>query len=107
MTAYTSQLRYAVATLRAAGLEAKWARTRRGAPIIKARDPGAPTAHQRESWWLVDAAMWDRLRRAHRDRSTHGGCAAERRRVRCATRATVRVRLLRYSHFILTRVIAG
>lgn len=51
--------KYSVKTLRAAGLEARWTRTSRGAPIIVARYPEADFPHQRETWWTVDAAMWE------------------------------------------------
>ena len=52
---------YRVETLRAAGLEAKWGQTPRGAPILFARWPDAKLAHQREHWWMVDNAMWIRM----------------------------------------------
>lgn len=48
--------KYNVATLRAAGLEAKWTRTRKGAPIIIARDPAAASS----TFYAVDAYMWKR-----------------------------------------------
>lgn len=54
-------MEYTVATLREAGLEAKWHRTRKGAPIIVARGPRAYTSHQREGWWAVDKSMWKRM----------------------------------------------
>lgn len=57
--AITRPTRYRVADIRAAGLEARWGRTRRGAPIILARDPQARHRHQRETWWCVDRTMWD------------------------------------------------
>lgn len=49
---------YSVQTLRSAGLEARWARNRKGAPIIVARDPNGRHEHQRSRWWAVDAACW-------------------------------------------------
>ena len=54
---------YTVGTLRAAGLEARWSRTRRGAPIIAARDPHGRERHQRETWWIVDRWMWEAMAR--------------------------------------------
>ena len=55
-----STLTYNVATFRAAGLEAKWSRTQRGAPIIIARNPVAQLKHQKEIWWYCDHHMWQR-----------------------------------------------
>jgi hypothetical protein len=49
---------YRVATFRTAGLEAKWSRTRQGAPIIVARWPQGPCRHQRELWYRVDQCMY-------------------------------------------------
>jgi hypothetical protein len=49
-------LQYNVRTIRAAGLEARWTRTRTGAPIIAARElhrVGKP-------WYVVDDRMWNR-----------------------------------------------
>lgn len=55
-------MEYRVKTLRDAGLEAKWGKTRQGAPMMFARNPnGAP--HQRNSWWAVDSNMWDAMKR--------------------------------------------
>lgn len=51
-------MRYTVATLREAGLSAKWARTRTGVPILLASQPTA-TSH----WFAVTGAMWERMRR--------------------------------------------
>lgn len=45
-------LKYAVATFRAAGLESRWTKTRKGAPIIAAREPGGG------NWYVIDAEMW-------------------------------------------------
>ncbi len=53
--------KYSVKTFRAAGLEARWTKNRKGAPIIVARDPQAKLAHQRNTWWVVDAAMWHNM----------------------------------------------
>lgn len=48
---------YNVATFRRHGLEAKWGRTRNGAPIILARKPtGLP--HQRTTWWAMHGTLW-------------------------------------------------
>jgi hypothetical protein len=55
-------LRYTVGTFRHAGLEARWTKTRKGAPIIVARNPKAISDHQRERWWAVDAAMWETMK---------------------------------------------
>lgn len=49
-------LTYTVGTLRAAGLEAKWGRTRWGKPALFAREPGD------QHWWMVGATMWERAR---------------------------------------------
>lgn len=51
-------IRYSVAAFRNAGLEAKWGKSRRGAPFIFARNPKAANKHQRETWWLMDGGMW-------------------------------------------------
>ncbi len=51
-------MKYSVKTLREAGLEAKWGKNSKGAPIIFARNPMATLAHQRNSWWAVNASMW-------------------------------------------------
>lgn len=53
-------MKYSVKQLRTAGLEAKWSKTRSGAPIIVARDPSAKLEHQRVKWWVVNASMWKR-----------------------------------------------
>lgn len=53
--------KYSVTTLRAAGLEARWTRNSRGAPIIVARDPQAKLDHQRKTWWAVGKSMWDEM----------------------------------------------
>jgi hypothetical protein len=52
------KLSYRVGTFREAGLQARWSKTRRGGPIIVARDPKAQQAHQRDRWWVVDQRMW-------------------------------------------------
>jgi hypothetical protein len=54
-------LQYRVGTLRESGLEAKWGKTREGAPIIYARDPKAEHEHQRTAWWAVDRGMWKQM----------------------------------------------
>lgn len=56
-------MKYQVQTLRNAGLEARWSRTRQGAPIIVARNPAARRKHQREVWWAVDNSMWKTMQR--------------------------------------------
>lgn len=56
-------LNYSVKTLREAGLEAKWSRNRRGAPIIVARNPKATNKHQRETYWYVSKDMWAAMER--------------------------------------------
>jgi hypothetical protein len=48
-------MKYSVKTLRAAGLEARWTRSRHGAPIIVARKSGSST------WWHVGQDMWKRM----------------------------------------------
>lgn len=55
----TTVLKYGVKTFREAGLEARWGRTRNGAPMIFARDPNAKSNHQRLEWWMVDNVMWN------------------------------------------------
>jgi hypothetical protein len=52
-------MKNSVKTYRAAGLEAKWGRTRRGAPAIFVRNPSSPNRHQRETWWMVDRSMYE------------------------------------------------
>lgn len=51
-------MKYSVKDFRAAGLEAKWGKTSRGAPFIFARDPNATTAHQRNKFWLIDGGTF-------------------------------------------------
>lgn len=48
-------MRYTVSTIRSAGLEARWSRTRSGAPIIAARKPGG-------TWFVVACDMWDAMK---------------------------------------------
>lgn len=57
MSANPSPLTYTVATFRKHGLEARWSRTRAGAPIILARKP-AGLPHQRTTWWAMHGAFW-------------------------------------------------
>lgn len=57
--------RYSVKTFREAGLEAKWTKTRSGAPVIAVRNPKARLKHQRESWWIVDRPMWKTMERTN------------------------------------------
>ena len=54
-------MEYKVSTLRDAGLDAKWSKTKRGAPILVARNPAANSEHQKHRWWFVDASMWDQM----------------------------------------------
>ena len=61
-TTPNADLAYSVKTLRAAGLEARWGRTRNGAPMIFARNPASDLRHQRESWWAVGATMFGQMR---------------------------------------------
>jgi len=49
-------MRYSVKTFRAAGLEAKWIKTRSGAPIISVRQPG-------QKWYVVDARMFAAMKK--------------------------------------------
>ena len=56
-------LKYSVKTLREAGLEAKWSKTRNGAPILLARWPEAELDHQRQKFWFVDRMMWSLMQR--------------------------------------------
>lgn len=55
--------RYSVKTLREAGLEARWTKTRNGAPIIVAHDPMASSEHQRKTWWTIDWATWKTMQK--------------------------------------------
>lgn len=52
-----------VKTFRAAGLEAKWSKTRAGRPVMVCRYPLAKYRHQRETWWVVDSAMVRQMER--------------------------------------------
>jgi len=54
-------MNYSVKPMREAGLEAKWTKTRSGAPIIVARYPKAEEKHQRERFWFVDQKMFDNM----------------------------------------------
>ena len=55
-------MEYTVKTLRKAQLEARWSRTRSGAPILLARNPVATLIHQRKTWWAVDHKMWETMK---------------------------------------------
>jgi hypothetical protein len=57
-------MKYNVATMRSAGLEARWTRTRNNAPIIAVRNPNSDLKHQRETWYVVDDRMWKRMQDA-------------------------------------------
>jgi hypothetical protein len=46
---------YNVKTIRVTGLDARWTRTRKGAPIIAARD-----SSRSATWFVIDADMWKR-----------------------------------------------
>jgi hypothetical protein len=52
-------MKYNVTTFRSAGLEAKWSRTSKGAPIIVVRNPAATLEHQRTRWWFADQRLWN------------------------------------------------
>lgn len=45
-------MNYTVTTIREAGLEARWTKTRTGAPIISARLPNG-------KWYVIDNSMWN------------------------------------------------
>lgn len=51
-------MKLSVKVFREAGMEAKWGHTRNGAPAMFVRDPNGITKHQRETWWMVNDAMW-------------------------------------------------
>lgn len=55
-------LTYRVSTFRAAGLEARWGRNRKGAPRIYARDPDSKLRHQRDTWWEVTPNMFENMK---------------------------------------------
>lgn len=60
---------YNLQYIRDAGFEARWTRTRNGAPIIEANDG--------HGWYVVDGRMWDRayavgLRQAFEEFTTLG-----------------------------------
>lgn len=55
---------FKVQELRAAGLQAKWTKTKTGAPIIIVRDPRSPLRHQRENWWFLNSMMGREMREA-------------------------------------------
>ncbi len=44
-------MKYSVNTIRESGLEARWTKTRNGAPIITARKSGG-------KWFVIDRNMW-------------------------------------------------
>lgn len=50
-----------VDTYRNAGLEARWSRTRTGAPAIFVRNPNSKLEHQRTRWWMVDRSMYRQM----------------------------------------------
>lgn len=45
-------MEYNVQTVRAAGLQARWTRTRSGAPIIAAR------LNDNDTWYVIHDSMW-------------------------------------------------
>lgn len=45
-------IKYSVQWIRSQGLQARWTKTRDGAPIIAARDG------DNGSWYVIDARMW-------------------------------------------------
>ena len=47
---------YTVGAIRAAGLEARWSRTRAGAPILTARHAGETT------WWIMSGRTYERAK---------------------------------------------
>ena len=55
-------MKYSVKDLREGGLEARWTKNSRGAPIIVARCPMANSKHQREKWWMVDNGMFEAMK---------------------------------------------
>lgn len=55
-------MRYVVKTFRDAGLQARWTKTREGAPMIAVRNPNSKYPHQSKSWWLVHQSMWDAMK---------------------------------------------
>ena len=47
-------MKYSVKEIRKLGYEARWTRTRSGAPIIVARKPGGSG-----TWFAIDKNLWD------------------------------------------------
>jgi hypothetical protein len=56
-------MKHNITTYREAGLEAKWGKTSIGSPTMYVRDPNSTLKHQRESWWRVDRAMFDLMKK--------------------------------------------
>lgn len=52
-------MKYSVKDFRAVGLEARWGRTGNRTPCIFVRNPNSKLQHQRETWWIVDNAMFN------------------------------------------------
>ena len=48
-------MKYSVKTIREAGLQCRWTKTRTGAPIIAATNPA-----KTDRWYVIDARMWKR-----------------------------------------------
>tara|TARA_R100001082_G_scaffold17547_1_gene8763 strand:+ start:3966 stop:4214 length:249 start_codon:yes stop_codon:yes gene_type:complete len=60
-------MKYQVKTFRAAGLEARWTKNRRGRPLIVLRDPNSDMAHQRENWYACDKVLWKTISEYKKD----------------------------------------
>lgn len=56
------QLTYEPATMRRAGLEAKWHTRADGRRVIVARDPRGQGLRERVRWWPVDTFTWNIMR---------------------------------------------
>lgn len=52
---------YKVATFRNAGLQARWIKNRKGAPMIAVRDPNSSFEHLKYKWWAVDKYMFETM----------------------------------------------
>lgn len=56
-------LHLTVGDMRKNGLEARWGKTRSGRPALFVRNPKAAARFQRETWWVVDSAMFESMKR--------------------------------------------
>lgn len=56
-------MKHSVLTYRSAGLDAKWGKSVRGAPVIFVRDPSSAFDHQKRSWWMVTKSMFEAMQR--------------------------------------------